>query len=189
MKTENPRVKRTKGYLKEALIELLQKTAFEDITIKSICQKASVNRSTFYAYYTCPRDLIEEIEKDIISRLPDYSPNNHKPFFESIVKFMEYIKENGDTFRILLSSSIDRSFGEQIITAVIDKYDEFATLQSQEEKEMSFIYVINGVVGLVRQWIAEDFRMSVDRISKLVIDMSFRSVGLNPSDAYKVKIS
>ena len=57
------------------------------------------------------------------------------------------------------------------------------------EKEMSFIYVINGVVGLVRQWIAEDFRMSVDRISRLVIDMSFRSVGLNPSDAYKVKIS
>ena len=56
-------------YLKNALIELLDTVSFENITIKAICQKASVNRSTFYAYYSCPRDLIEEIESDIISKL------------------------------------------------------------------------------------------------------------------------
>ena len=53
MKAENPRVARTKGYLKEAMIELLRTVPFENITIKALCQKAAVNRSTFYVYYSC----------------------------------------------------------------------------------------------------------------------------------------
>ena len=58
--TSNPRVKRTKTYLKEALIELLDSEDFDKVTVKSICEKAAVNRSTFYAYYSCPRDLIDD---------------------------------------------------------------------------------------------------------------------------------
>ena len=185
MKNDNPRVIRTKGYLKEALIELLTTTSFENITIKAICQKAAVNRSTFYAYYTCPRDLIEEIEQDIISQLPDYKPTDQKPFFLSMKQLMEYIRKNRNTFYILLTSSADRSFGEQIIAAVMDKYDELANFSNIDDKEMSFIFVINGVVGIIREWIEKGFQMSVDRITYLIIDMAFRSVGLDPQIAYK----
>ncbi len=184
MREDNPRVTRTKGYLKEALIELLKTMPFENITIKAICQKAAVNRSTFYAYYTCPRDLIEEIESDILSKLPDYNPGNPKPFIDSIIQFMGYIKETGDAFRILLSTTADTTFGEQVVAAVMDKYEDFATLQNQEERKMAFIFVVNGVVGIVREWIKSDFQLSVDRISRMIIDMAFGAVGLNPSDAY-----
>ena len=181
MNYSNPRVRRTKNYLKEALIELLKTTPFENITIKAICQKAAVNRSTFYAYYSCPRDLIEEIEHDILSKLPDYDPEAHKPFIESITQFMQYIKDNETTFRILLASSADTSFGEQIISAVMDKYDEFSNFTD----EMRFIFFVNGVLGVVREWITSDFRLSVDKISRLIVDMAFRSAGINPANAYR----
>lgn len=187
MNNSNARVARTKGYLKEALIELLKTIPFENITIKAICQKAAVNRSTFYSYYSCPRDLIEEIEADILSKLPDYDPEDHKPFIDSISSFMQYIKENGDTFQVLLFSSADTSFGEQITSAVMAKYDEFATLSDQDDKEMSFIFIINGVVGVVREWIAGGFRWSVEKISNLIVDMSFGSIGINPNNAYRKK--
>ena len=35
----------------EALLLLLENKEFEYITIKEICQKAGVNRSTFYLHY------------------------------------------------------------------------------------------------------------------------------------------
>lgn len=35
----------------EALIQLLEKKEFEYISIKEICEKAGVNRSTFYLHY------------------------------------------------------------------------------------------------------------------------------------------
>ena len=41
----------TAARMDEALIELLEKKDFEYITVKEICEKAGVNRSTFYLHY------------------------------------------------------------------------------------------------------------------------------------------
>ncbi|MBO8435836.1 MAG: TetR/AcrR family transcriptional regulator [Spirochaetes bacterium] len=182
MDKSNPRVTRTKSYLKQAIIELLKTEPFENITIKAICEKAAVNRSTFYAYYTCPRDLIEEIEKDILSKLPDYNPGGNKPFIDSITPFMQYVKDNGDTLSILLYSSADTTFGEQIVSAVMDKYNEFMSYTDPDEQALNFIFCINGVVGIVKEWIHSGYKWSVERISNFIVDMAFRSVGMNPSE-------
>lgn len=176
--TSNPRVKRTKSYLKEALIELLDSEDFDKVTVKSICEKAAVNRSTFYAYYSCPRDLIDEIEADILSKLPVYEMGKGKPFIDSFIPFMQYIKDNGTTFKVLMSASVDASFAESLMKTIMDKYGEFMAISDKTEKTMSFLFCINGVVGVVREWIRTDFSYPVDRISKLIVDMAFRSVGL-----------
>lgn len=44
----------------EALISLLEKKDYEFITVKEICEKAGVNRSTFYLHYENINDLLEE---------------------------------------------------------------------------------------------------------------------------------
>ena len=174
----SPRVAKTKAYLKEALISLLDTESFQDVTVKAICQKASVNRSTFYAYYSCPRDLIEEIEADILSKLPVYEYGSGKPFIDSFIPFMQYIKDNGATFRVLMAASVDESFAQTMVKTVMDKYDEFMNTNDKTEKTMSFLFCINGVVGIVREWIRTDFEYPVEKISKLIVDMAFRSVGL-----------
>ena len=52
----------------EALISLLEKKDFEYITIKEICDKAGVNRSTFYLHYENIRDLLEETTRYILDK-------------------------------------------------------------------------------------------------------------------------
>ena len=44
----------------EALISLLKEKDLEYITVKEICQKAGVNRSTFYLHYETIADLVNE---------------------------------------------------------------------------------------------------------------------------------
>lgn len=44
----------------EALILLLEKKEYSFITIKEICKKAGVNRSTFYLHYETIDDLLSE---------------------------------------------------------------------------------------------------------------------------------
>ena len=46
--------------MNQALLELLDKKDYEFITIKEICQKAGVNRSTFYLHYENIDDLLVE---------------------------------------------------------------------------------------------------------------------------------
>ena len=44
----------------EALLLILEYKDYEFITVKEICQKAGVNRSTFYLHYESMNDLLEE---------------------------------------------------------------------------------------------------------------------------------
>ena len=44
----------------EALILLLEKKEYSFITVKEICEKAGVNRSTFYLHYETIDDLLSE---------------------------------------------------------------------------------------------------------------------------------
>ena len=46
--------------MNQALIELLNKKDYEFLTIKEICKKAGVNRSTFYLHYDNIDDLLYE---------------------------------------------------------------------------------------------------------------------------------
>ena len=62
--------------MNQALIELLNKKEYEFITIKEICVKAGVNRSTFYLHYETKEDLLEECLKNTINHFLTYFKEN-----------------------------------------------------------------------------------------------------------------
>ena len=56
----------------EALIELLETQEFSYISVKSICEKAGVNRSTFYLHYENTSDLLAETLQYILVLSPHF---------------------------------------------------------------------------------------------------------------------
>lgn len=57
----------TKAAVKEAMLELLSQTAFNYITVSSLCREAGVGRATFYTHYTGLTDVIDELADDAIN--------------------------------------------------------------------------------------------------------------------------
>lgn len=57
----DPRVIRTRKLIQDALMTLVQKKDFEDITVKDISEKATINRATFYAHYVDKFALLDEM--------------------------------------------------------------------------------------------------------------------------------
>ena len=55
------RAERSKAALKKAFLALFQTKEPEEITVVELCQKAGVNRSTFYAHYDYMDRLIREV--------------------------------------------------------------------------------------------------------------------------------
>ena len=52
MNEKDPRVRRTRKMFKEALKELmLTHSDYMDISVKELCEKAGLNRRTFYLHY------------------------------------------------------------------------------------------------------------------------------------------
>ena len=50
----------TAARMDEAFLEILNEKDYAYITVKEICEKAGVNRSTFYLHYETMSDLLSE---------------------------------------------------------------------------------------------------------------------------------
>lgn len=51
------RITRTRGQLHRALMSLVLKRGYDELSVQDICETADVGRSTFYAHYTGKDDL------------------------------------------------------------------------------------------------------------------------------------
>lgn len=50
----------TKELLKKSLLELLTKKPLSKITIKELCERVDINRTTYYRYYLDQYDQLEK---------------------------------------------------------------------------------------------------------------------------------
>ena len=69
---EDRRVARTKQAISHALVALISKRGFEDLTVQDILEEANVGRSTFYAHFQDKEDVLlqglEELQRALSLR-------------------------------------------------------------------------------------------------------------------------
>ena len=117
--TENRRIRMTKRLMRDAMLELLEQSELSGISVTAVCQAADVNRSTFYNYYSCPSDLLREIEQDVLDRIPVPPPvldrEGEDELLRSTTGFFDYVKENERVFRVLFSESPNDDFSSRLV--------------------------------------------------------------------------
>ena len=103
--SENRRVRMTKRLMKDALMDLLERTELSGISVTALCEAADVNRSTFYSYYASPADLLREIEQEVLDRIPAPAAPQNRRGEESLLRtteaFFDFVRENERVFRML----------------------------------------------------------------------------------------
>src|ERR1700744_3940753 len=57
--TTDPRIVRSRRMLMDALVKLLDKKEFEDISVQDIADEATLNRATFYLHYPDKNALLQ----------------------------------------------------------------------------------------------------------------------------------
>ena len=65
------RVQKTKERLSASLLSLLKEKSIEKVSICEICNRAGVNRNTFYSHYLSVKELLEEIEAQFLGNSYD----------------------------------------------------------------------------------------------------------------------
>ena len=118
------RTKKTKKLLRESLESLLRDKSLDDITVKEICEHASINRVTFYDHYFNKEELhdeiISQIEHDIIKEFKKdnslyYLDKNYKKILRKLV---DYFDNNRKHFNVFLSNPKNRL----LFTSQLHKY-------------------------------------------------------------------
>ena len=176
------RSRMTRQMMKDALMELMENRPLASVSITELCNRADVNRSTFYSYYSDMLQLLKEIEDDIIGQLPEAKPivdcaDLDRQLIEEFTLFFGYVRKHARDFFILLQSG-DIHFREHLIDTIMSRFKrETAAAIDPLMRRWSYIYCLNGTFGMMREWISQDFPMDDREFSELVLLMGFRASG------------
>lgn len=93
----------------DAMIRLLQKKSFDAITVTEICRTAGIQRSTFYAHYSDPYELLQDISDQAVKSFWAYweahaaEIHERKINKENVMIFFSYVKEHQEQARALFT--------------------------------------------------------------------------------------
>jgi AcrR family transcriptional regulator len=175
-KRDNRRVTMTKLLMKNALLELLEQKELSGITVTAVCETADVHRSTFYKYYDTPADLLREIEQDYLDHIPvppqTVDHLNQESLLVANMAFFDYVKENGKSFRILFGQSTDNGFASRMVEFICSGYIPVGEQPDEQTARFVRLYIANGTVGMLREWINADFPVSTRKIAEMMYFLS-----------------
>lgn len=175
---DNQRTRLSKLLFKNALMALLSENGnIEKITVRALCDKAELNRSTFYAHYAEPKDLLTEIEDELIQSTEEHlqkiGAEEDAGARKYILSFLKFIKENDASFRTLLLTAADPEFKNRFMQRSIIQFVE--NLQISLPKNMEqfvYSYILNGSNGIIIQWIRSDYAVDEHEIVNLLFSIN-----------------
>ena len=175
----------------QAFLELLEKKDFEYITIKEICQKADVNRSTFYLHYEDIGDLLEECIEYANNQFLEYFENKYIDLVKQnkeeliliqpqyLIPYLTYIKDHKRLHKTFLSRRMtlntqrtyEKMF-EHIFDPIMEKFQI-----PKNEREYLATYYIHGLIAIVNHWVNNDCQDSIEQISQIMTKCVFSNRG------------
>lgn len=167
------RVRYTKMVIRNSFIELLQKKPLPKISVTEICQKAEINRATFYRYYMDPFDLMDQLEEQCIQEVQDkVRESRQQGIYETILIMLETISNNGLMYQVLFSANGNPDFPEKIFAACFSSLDLEAdeTLKnlSPQKQEWLYYYIATGCSGVLSRWMAHGMRDSREDVAGFI---------------------
>ena len=176
MDRRTARALRSKAALKEAYLELFQMKEPEEITVIELCQKAGVNRSTFYAHYDHMNRLIQELVYESVERLLE----------DQVPSMWDLPLEDGGVTRSFISSYIHRFLDNTTLklfcscknngiyrTLIIRTHVGLTVGTSKDPVKYYAAYCHNaGVLNFLLEWFNDGFPIPEESAVELIHEFS-----------------
>ena len=166
---EDLRVVKTIRSIKAAFEALICEKDYEKITVKELCERAQVNKKTFYHYYETLDFLLSEMQAELSAaylvrvrnyRLPEELDKVNREFFL-------YSAEQGLAYEKITCSGAYRAIRDEMISQVNDAgWGRSALYQrlTPYEKKLLMGFVNNAVLDAYRQWVEDGKKMPVEEV-------------------------
>lgn len=170
----------------EALLDLLQNKDAEFITVKEICKKAGVGRSTFYLHYQGIPDLVKECSEYVNAKLFERfergatdtikairtAPLDELVFVtdEYLKPYLEFVRDNRPIYRAMLANGHTlqarerfEGLAKHIIGPVLERFG----YPSERQAYVTSFYV-HGLSAVVQDWIRSGCETPIDEMVRVI---------------------
>jgi AcrR family transcriptional regulator len=159
--TMDLRIMKTKKNLYESLLYLMKEQVFETIKVADICQKAMINRSTFYAHFEDKYALLNSLILDLKEGLKEELEKNHKItnskeyYLECLSLLLNHLEEHHDMYFPLILNNRNGIAMDMIYETV--KEDIMGRMQMEHHSDFlppSFIahFYLGAILQVGIEW-------------------------------------
>ena len=165
------RVLRTRAALRQALIELIEERGFDGFTTSQLCERAGLNRGTFYNHCTGKEDLITQFEDQILAEVTEYQVEMadlslpvmalqaaRRTPMRFLVNLFDYLRSEGDFLHAALGPGGDPAFAPRLREAVCDNLVRITLHEKYRENPSPFVgyyvaFFASAYLGIITRWI------------------------------------
>lgn len=175
-KKRNKNALRSRKLIIDAYSKLLETQSANKITVTKIVETADLNRSTFYAHFTSPSDVLAAIEEDIINKFKTLL-NQVKPerFLEQplplVREIAKLVNDNHELFIKLIKDNSESRFLEKLKEVFIEKLmSDTETLKLFKDRtalDINLRFLSGGYMEIIRDWFNGNLDIPIEQLSKI----------------------
>jgi AcrR family transcriptional regulator len=178
---DDRRTRYTKMALRDSLMELLEDKPVTKITVKELCEKADLNRTTFYAHYASPAELLAAIEDETLEWAREkiaalIATPDRKEALSDLEEIFAFLLENSTALRVLLSERGDIGFQRKLFELIYEACaltPPPALKQQDRTVQRSYlVFVVSGSIGLIQQWLKDDPKISARKMAEIIYSVA-----------------
>lgn len=176
-KKEDQRSILTKRLIKESFAKLLKDYPSDKISVSKLCEKAEINRGTFYLYYKdiydlryrMANDYLEDVKASIFTLLNKKNNTSTLADHEMILELLNYLYENKLFTSALLGNNFDKRLVDEISnigkSIVLLIYPNVFKNKEPYEYDNFYLYVSSGSIALIIRWVRSNYKESIESLA------------------------
>lgn len=167
------RTRHTLSMIRKSFIALIEEKPFHAITLKEVCDRAGIHRSTFYKYFEDIYDWRDRIERESLQYIrqeldADIQHSELKPI---IVKVLTDMRDDANMVKIMLSDHWENDVIAQIMEIYLKEsgaLTKFTTTISDDTLDYHFF--VQGSIGAIRSWQEEGMTRPIEEVADCIIE-------------------
>jgi AcrR family transcriptional regulator len=158
-----------------ALLSLMEKQPFTQITITQIAKVAGVSRMAFYRNHASKEDVIVRHLADLYEEFNEIvrqmkSPDKHG----MVTLFFAFFKKKSAFIEKLVESRLAHLFFEQLVNQVAEFFQTHEDKAKDNPAHVRYIahFTAGGLYSVLLEWIKNNTRESVEEVTQLVMEIT-----------------
>lgn len=171
---EDLRIRKTIQAIHTTFSEMLLEMPYEKITVKALCERALINKTTFYRYYPVLDDLLAEIQSEYARPYAEHTAGMRYPAdIEQLIReFLTYSAKQGPLYDAILSSGTYANIMQELMDEMgKERVKSTSTPKGWDKHEWSLYldFVNMSQIRFYQKWVADGRRVPLERMVDLAV--------------------
>ncbi|MCR8658655.1 TetR/AcrR family transcriptional regulator [Paenibacillus endoradicis] len=169
----NPIAIRSKKWICDAFLELLQEKPYNNITITEICDKADLVRKTFYRHFNSKESVLVAVIDSMFEDFYNYIQTQNFGPDQMPLAYFTYWEKHKNFLSILIENQQFSLLNDQFVIyleAMAHIVGSKRAYQSELEKEYMRTMLAGGLWSILKKWMTRDCSESPEEMARMTLN-------------------